>query len=773
MKQSLRYFCLLCTTILFLSVCWGQSLQNTTPPSFKSALMYANIDETYINRADADFINNAVNNPDKSGMYVIAQLKESDISPAYSGTWETLEDGTMIWRVIVTGRGARALYLHFDRFNLPAGSKLYVYDINREQVIGGYNELDNTGDKGFAIGMILGESIIIEYVAPQLMTPGQKKAIMSDEIIVPDLHISQVSYIFRGVEDLEYLQGVRPSESCEVNINCPEGDNWQVHKRSVVRIYVVEGSSAGYCTGTLINNLTSDGTPYILTANHCGPNATTSNFNQWRFDFDYEYTACTGSSTATTHTRTGCSKIAEGSIDGGSDFFLLKLNQAPDNAWNPIYAGWRRDNTAATLATGIHHPAGDYKKISSSVTISTGSYTGCASNAHWRITDWRQTETNQGVTEGGSSGSALFDQDGYVVGTLTGGAASCSYPHNDYYGKMFYHWDQNSSTASQQLKPWLDPNNAGNTVCPMYDPNNPDTPVTPPVDPDTTSGSGGSGTSGTCHKAHYPLNGTLVLYRTENDGYLAGTNPYHDKAKADYFTKDATTEYVANLFVNVGHVSGAGSVTFCVWADDNGKPGAVLGSKTVSMSSILANSSIYNDPQMPSPYPVLNRRYICHFNTSIPVSGNFFAGVTLPMSGEFGLVTNSNGDGANSGWEQKSDGTWVPYSDSSSWGISLTHAIFPEICEEADAVSIPDVADEEVSIYPNPSNGEVHIRMAGIHNPNTHIEIYDYAGRLVKATQDIHTDMATLHLSSFSAGVYVIIIRTEDQIITRKISIIK
>ena len=777
-------FFLIFSILGFFNHTFAQHLPGTHPASYESALMFAPINETVVAPADADFIAAAMNNTDKSGMYVIAQLKDVDLSPVNAGSWEELEDGTMIWRIRITIPGAKALSLHFDRFNLPDGGRFYVYDEERTQLLGGFSELDNTDDKGYSIGLIVGDVLIAEYVAPPLLTPGEKKAILNTEVIVPDIHISQVSHIFRGVAEFQHAKDIGDSESCEVNVNCPEGDDWQMQKRSVVRIYVVEGNSGGWCTGTLINNLANDGTPYILTANHCGPNATAANFNQWRFYFNLEYTTCTGTTVqSSSQYRTGCSKKAYGSINGGSDFFLLQLNQAPDNSWNPIYAGWRRDNTAATTATGIHHPAGDVKKISSSTTISTGSYTGCASNAHWRITDWRQTTTNRGVTEGGSSGSALFDQDGYLVGTLTGGAATCSNPHNDYYGKLYYHWDQNGSSSDQQAKPWLDPNNTGSTTCPMYDPNNPDNPIDPgtpddpddPDNPDNPDDPDDPGTPiipGNCHRLHYPLGGTLTLYRTPDEGYLAGTNTYGDLAKADYFQKDSTTEYLVNLKMNVGVVSGTGNVTFCIWADNNGRPGSLIASKTVSLSTIASQCYTENDPQMPTTYPQLKRRYVCQFSPSVAISGNFFAGYMLPSSGQFALVTNTGNQAANTGWEMRHDSTWVEYSDSTSWGIALTHALFPQLCDNAETTDIEEFDNSSV-IYPNPTTGIVSIRLADNELSNAIVKVYDMNGKLVNLVPTMSNDKLTLDLSSLRSGLYLISIQTPTQTITKKISLIK
>lgn len=759
MKRLIPVFCFFIFIINALS---AQSLLNHYPPSYSSRAGFEGIAKVDIARPDEAFINRAEEHSGKDELYVISQLMPVNYNAENSGTWTQLENGTPIWRLEIRGEDAKALALHFDRFNLPEGAQLYVYDGDRTQLLGGYNHKDNAGDKAYSIGLILGESIIIEYVAPQLLTPGNKKAIMHTENdAIPDIQISAVSYIFRGVEDLQDAKDIGDAGACEVNINCPEGDNWQTQKKGVVRIYVVEGSQGGWCSGTLINNLTNDGTPYILTANHCGPNASAANFNQWMFYFHLEYTACQNTTQATSHTSTGCTMRAFGSMGGGSDFYLLELNNRPDNSWNVIYNGWRRDNTASPSGVCIHHPAGDVKKISTYTSpLQTASYTGCAPNAHWGVGRWVATQTNEGVTEGGSSGSPIFDNNGYVVGTLTGGASSCGYPNNDYYGKIFYHWDQNGSSDADKLQPWLDPNNTGNTTCDLFDPNDPDDPGNPPQ-------------PGNCRTLHYPLAGTLTLYRMQERGYLSGNNNYNDLAKADFFTKDTVVEYVVNMSVNIGHISGTtGDITFCIWDNNNGVPGNILGSKTVPVSTVMANLFIEHDPAMTSPYESYNRRYLCDFNTGIEVSGDFFAGVILPTTAEIAIVTNTDGDGANTGWEMNSDSTWSSYTD--TWGISLTNAIFPHLCDNQNSNGITDNQFENnISIYPNPTTGITTIEFKEPLTQPTHITIYDITGKILQVEKEVSENMITVDLHDFPNGMYFVAIQTPEKMITRKITLIK
>lgn len=217
-----------------------------------------------------------------------------------------------------------------------------------------------------------------------------------------------------------------------------------------------------------MNNASQDCTPYILSALHCGDGASVANRNNWIFYFNYESNGCSSPNSEGNldgSTIVGCKLIADsndGGGDTGSDFLLIELNSPVPESYNPYYAGWRANNIAATSGVSIHHPSGDIKKISTfASSLISESWGGVNSNTHWGVT-WVQSTNGHGVTEGGSSGSPIFNQDGYIVGTLTGGSSFCSALGDpDSYGKMSYHWTSNGGTPQTKLKDWLDPNNDG------------------------------------------------------------------------------------------------------------------------------------------------------------------------------------------------------------------------------------------------------------------------------------------------------------------------
>lgn len=212
-------------------------------------------------------------------------------------------------------------------------------------------------------------------------------------------------------------------------------------------------NGTGYCTGSLINNTNNDGRLLLLTANHCYEDYSDLNAaaNNSIFYFEYESPSCNGGDGLTTNSISGATYRANWA---NSDFFIEELSSRPGGE-NLFFEGWDRNNNAASNETGIHHPLGDVKKISTSsnaLTSTAWSSNTVVNNAnHWRIV-W-----SSGVTEGGSSGSPLYNQDHRVVGQLHGGFSSCTATSSpDWYGKLFSSWT-GAGTSSTRLSNWLDP----------------------------------------------------------------------------------------------------------------------------------------------------------------------------------------------------------------------------------------------------------------------------------------------------------------------------
>ena len=383
---------------------------------------------------------------------------------ANSGVWQTLKDGGKLWRLKIRLPGALSTNALYDKFLLPKGAKFYVYSEETRQSIGAITSeyLNNESNSAFAFstGLIYGETVTFEYYQPETV---REEAIIS---------IARIDYGYRYVNN-PYTPRTRPfndSGDCQVNVNCPEGANWRMEKDAIARIMVVSDYGSGWCSCSLVNNTNNDNTPYVLTANHCLQNdygqnlfdaISNPNASQWVFYWGYEHPGCSNGNEPVHRSTVGATVVANNEV---SDFALLRLTQDPRNltGFTPYYLGWDRSGNSGTGGVGIHHPKGDVKKISTyrNVPISTAYDSNSPNNSatHWRIT-WSDTEPHHGVTEIGSSGSPLLNNDHRVIGQLHGGLSSCSSLNSpDWYGKFSVSWTGNGATDSRRrLRDWLDP----------------------------------------------------------------------------------------------------------------------------------------------------------------------------------------------------------------------------------------------------------------------------------------------------------------------------
>ena len=454
-----KLYALIAAVLLLSSALQAQINCGGTPLSRHYNLSSAEVKTTSLPAFDLARIEAEDAEDQKMGNYPkIGRVLPVGISLEDNHEWDELPDGGRIWRQSLHSDGAKALSVQFENFAIPPGARMYIYTKDGQLQLGGYTDRNNSSSGVFSTQLIPSDEVIVEYYEPaHARNQGR-------------FTIAGVLHAYRMVSEADQSLSDRDfgdSESCQVNVNCNEGNNWQDEKRGVVRILVFEGQSAGWCSGSLVNNTSIDCTPYILTALHCGENASTSNMNQWVFYFNYEASGCNSpnnESQIPNNTLTGCARIADSNDGGGnngSDFLLVLLNGNVPSAFNAYYNGWRSNNLTSGSGVSIHHPSGDIKKISTYTSNLISSAWGSANGSHWTVT-WTGTANGHGVTEGGSSGSPIFDNQGLIIGTLTGGSSFCNFPNSpDLYGKMSYHW---SSNPGDDLRDFLDPGNTGLTT---------------------------------------------------------------------------------------------------------------------------------------------------------------------------------------------------------------------------------------------------------------------------------------------------------------------
>ena len=402
------------------------------------------------------------------GRTIQGRIIAFDITAEEYGVWDILPDGTQVWRLQLHSDYAMSISAYFSKFFVPDGSSLFIYNNDRTYFEGPIGAEENNEHGRYVTNDMWGQNITLEYIQP-VNVIGQ-----------PQLEIRGIGYFFDYVyPPYELSQESRGSESCQVNINCPEGLDWQFQRDAVVRMRITDGNDIGLCSGAMVNTTARDCRQYVLSALHCAADVSDSDLLYLQFRWNYERPAdennpfgvCGTAGFSSARNRTGAFRLADSndiSNNGGfqgSDFLLLEVEDDIPDSYSPFFAGWDSRNLGSPEGVGIHHPAGDIKKISTYNAQTISTFIG-APGSHWQVR-WIETETNHGTTEGGSSGSPLFNDTRLIIGTLSAGLSACFNgggmgPNQpDWYGKMSYHWSNNPNTSAQKLREWLDPIDLG------------------------------------------------------------------------------------------------------------------------------------------------------------------------------------------------------------------------------------------------------------------------------------------------------------------------
>lgn len=383
--------------------------------------------------------------------------KVISLDPA-SLEWQ-YDPATDIWQLEIEAMGAKALSLYYDSFHIPEGAKLYIYNpsLSSGRVLGAYTSTSlPQGNKGrYATEMLSGDHLTLEY---QSSSDGEEPTVKPSAVgyIV---HLPQNSSSLRYTDSYDFA-GENNSGSCMVNVNCEEGRAWQNEKKGIAFIQTKVGEYIGVCSGTLLNNTAEDGAPYLITAAHCaipeeGQKSSPEDLDQWVFYFHYEKEDCDNSSVATLNavSLVGAELLAVSPLKGGTDGLFLRLKSEIPASYNLYLNGWSRTTSLPQSGVGLHHPSGDATKISTFTTPPKVEPWNEDSQptAHINVA-YQGTSHGHAVTEKGSSGSGLFNSEHLLVGTLTGGDASCTHLEGtNLYGRFSSHFE------SMKLSRWLAP----------------------------------------------------------------------------------------------------------------------------------------------------------------------------------------------------------------------------------------------------------------------------------------------------------------------------
>lgn len=375
-----------------------------------------------------------------------------------SGEWIQLFDRSWEYHLRLESKNATSLNVGMLDFFLPHSAELWVYTDDQSIMRGPYNDTFNKNHGFFWVG-----DVPADHMNIKITVSDKEKQYLSFKI----------NNITRGFHKY-WEEPTYKSGSCNVDVACPESAGWEAEISSVGRYTFSTSEGSFLCTGQLLNNTAQDGKPIFSTADHCGysnnngqvslterQNTAASIALTW----NYQSQTCRapGSSQSGTQISTsGFNNRQSGATylasNPASDFALLELNQTPNQSYGIEYSGWDRSDTAPDSAVGIHHPSGHAKRISfenDPLSITTYLSTAQGAGTHLRVEDW-----DLGTTEGGSSGSGLWNSNQLFIGQLHGGYAACGNNSDDWYGRLAYSWD-NGADEQSRMKDWLDPLNTG------------------------------------------------------------------------------------------------------------------------------------------------------------------------------------------------------------------------------------------------------------------------------------------------------------------------
>jgi len=293
-----------------------------------------------------------------------------------------------------------------------------------------------------------GDRIGMEFYLPSGVDPARL------EIAMPFVsHIEESPYE-TGQESRTPLK-FGDSNPCQNDATCYPG--WQDTGNAVAKMVFTESGDSYTCTGTLLND-SDEGTwiPYFITANHCiGSQTVASTLETHWF---YESAACNSTIQNPDYTvRYGGADLlwtkgySTSPLDGNQDVSFLRLYDTPPAG--AMFAGWHTAMDENPVF-GVHHPEGDWKKISFG--NPEGHFTCYGPGDEYECTpstsgSFLNVVWTDGGTQTGSSGSGIFNADGQLLGTLLGGGGGdCAGSDSD------YSWFGAAYSAGG-LSRWLDP----------------------------------------------------------------------------------------------------------------------------------------------------------------------------------------------------------------------------------------------------------------------------------------------------------------------------
>ncbi len=351
---------------------------------------------------------------------------------------KTLSDGSVLWSMSVQSPGGGGLRLHFDNFDIGAAS-LWIYPGNNTRtptaVLGPFTGKGPTDDGEFWSGTIFGDTAVLEFLDPGARGDSPP-SLRFDRILhlypfhktAPDAPAPVDGAKPRPAKSPappadEALAGAPPplgaainAAACEIDATCYPQYN-QLAAGTLHFQFVSDDGASYVCSGSLINTRASSLKPYVATAHHCiGTDVEARSVEAY---FGYASKTCNAPSVfrEDAYRVSGARYLAGGGWSQG-DYALMLLNSAPPPG--SYFLGWSAsDMPTGQRFLGLHHPRGSWRRIAQGSRSPDAGARVEGETAPANL--FYQMTYSLGLTEQGSSGSAIMTETGQIYGTLSYG----------------------------------------------------------------------------------------------------------------------------------------------------------------------------------------------------------------------------------------------------------------------------------------------------------------------------------------------------------------
>ncbi len=347
--------------------------------------------------------------------HYVAVGRRIDMEAAQIFDAAKLFDGEGLYLASVTSPGAFGVRLQVDLMGLRGGERLWLLDAKGDAVFGPY-----TADSALAGGQWLpptiGDSVVL--------------ALQSNDGALPLMTVNYVSHFYKPL--------VEKQLPCNIPIAQDAVTTVQEVSAGVGRLLVAyQSGGQGLCTATLLNSYQTRGgvpKPYLLSAWHCFGDRV--DYESLTIYWDYRREDADGGDAPNIYQlpfNRGADLIAYNVV---LDSTLVELNGAvPNGAYGRAWAGWDSQPPALGAPVQvIHHPMGADMKTSRGRITDPEVDVAMGMLGSFRYEKQIEAVWSAGVTEQGSSGSALLlRNDSYrISGVLSNGTMhSCTDTSNN------------------------------------------------------------------------------------------------------------------------------------------------------------------------------------------------------------------------------------------------------------------------------------------------------------------------------------------------------